>query len=155
MAAGSSDIAGEIGALPEAVAEVPAVAHPGSDRARHLAEMVVVMMAGMMVLSAPVAAIARALGYPDLGTTMPAAATLVMAAEMTVPMALWMAFRGHHRRGVIEMSAVMAVPAIVLVAAGTAGLMTPLGSESAYHPAMLVAMVAYVLLRRDATAGMG
>ncbi len=143
----------EIGAVPAAIPEVPAVPQPGSDPARHLAEMVVVMLAGMMVLSVPVAAIEGALGHPDLGTTMPAAATLVMAAEMTLPMALWMAFRGHHWRGVMEMSAVMVVPAIALVAAGTAGLMSPLALESAYHPAMLVAMVAYLLVRRDGYAG--
>lgn len=155
MATSSSDIAGEIGTVPGAVPDVPAADHRGQEPARQLAEMLLVMLAGMMVLAVPAAAIERALGYPDLGTTMPAAATLVMAAEMTLPMALWMAFRGHHRRGVMEMSAVMAVPAIALAAAGAAGLVSPLASESAYHPAMLVAMVAYLLARREPHAGGG
>ncbi len=117
--------------------------------ARHLVEMVVVMMLGMMVLSYPVTAIAGALGYRDLASSMPGVAILLMAAEMTLPMALWMAYRGHRRRAVAEMSAVMAAPAAALAAATALGLALGTALVPMYHAAMMVAMVGFMLFRRD------
>jgi len=135
------------------VAEVAAPASPWAAWARHVLEMVVMMMAGMMVLSVPVAAIAGALGHPSFSAEMPLLATVLMAAEMAVPMALWMAYRGHPRRSLVEMSGVMLAPAAVLVAAASAGLTSQEAAAGLYHPAMLVLMVGYMLLRRREYAG--
>jgi len=121
---------------------------PWSAWAHHLVEMILVMMIGMMILSLPVSAVAGALGYRDLSVQQPSLATLVMALQMTVPMALWMGYRGHHRRGVLEMSAVMIVPAIVLVAAAQVGLIASPGLVSTYHVTMLASMVGLMVLRR-------
>jgi hypothetical protein len=117
--------------------------------AGHLVEMLVAMMLGMHLLAYPGALVAGALGYPDLRTAAPGVVILVMAVEMTLPMALWMAYRGHRRRAVLEMSAVMAVPAAALAAAAGLGLLPTAGLASAYHAAMMAAMVGYMLYRRD------
>ena len=117
--------------------------------AGHLVEMLLAMMVGMHLLAYPGALAAGALGYPDLRTAAPWAMMLVMAVEMTLPMALWMAYRGHRRRAVLEMSAAMAVPAAGLAAAAGLGLLPAAGLASAYHLSMVVAMVGYMLLRRD------
>lgn len=53
--------------------------------------------------------------------------------------------RGHHRRGVLEMSAVMVGPAIGLLVAAQAGLIGDPGMVSTYHVVMLVTMVGYML----------
>ncbi len=111
------------------------------------------MMAGMMVLSVPVAAVAGALGHPNLGAEMPLLATVVMAVEMAVPMVLWMAYRGHPRRSLVEMCGVMLAPAAVLAAAVSAGLASQEPAAGLYHPAMLALMVGYMLLRRREYAG--
>ena len=47
--------------------------------------------------------------------------TLVMAADMTIGMAAWMAFRGHARRMVVEMSAAMVAPFLLLLVPLAAG----------------------------------
>ena len=120
---------------------------------RHFAEMMLAMMVGMAILTYPVGALAGVLGYRDLNSELPAVATLVMAFEMTLPMVLWMGYRGHGRRGIVEMSAAMVVPAIVLVAVAEIGLIGTSGMVSTYHVAMLAAMVALLLYRRAEYSG--
>ena len=58
----------------------------------HLGEMVLAMMLGMYLLDAPSGAVISALGYSDSD---PVLSALVMTFNMTVPMVLWMRFRGH------------------------------------------------------------
>lgn len=126
---------------------------PWEQSVRHFAEMIIAMMIGMVILSVPVGAVGGALGYRDLNAQLPVVATLVMAFEMTVPMALWMRYRGHQRRSVLEMSAVMTAPAIALVGAAQVGIIGSVGLVSTYHVAMLAAMVGYMLYRRAEYSG--
>ncbi|WP_199733431.1 hypothetical protein [Micromonospora sp. BL4] len=80
----------------------------------HLGEMALAMIAGMVLLGplwemagAPVG-LAGALARPDV-------AALVMATNMTVGMTVWMRYRAHHWRGVVEMAAAMYVPFLLLL----------------------------------------
>jgi len=65
---------------------------------RHLAEMMLAMVAGMLLLGPVWEAVHRALGVggpfgrADIGA-------LVMATNMTLGMAAWMGHRGHPRAG--------------------------------------------------------
>jgi hypothetical protein len=109
----------------------------------HFLEMVAAMLVGMY-----------ALGWlwPDLpgGVVLMA---VVMATDMTIGMAAWMAVRGHSRMGIAEMSAAMYAPFVVVLVpywAGVlpVGLVFPLG-----HLLMLPAMVVAMLHRRDEYTG--
>ncbi|WP_198170969.1 DJ-1/PfpI family protein [Actinoplanes awajinensis] len=117
-----------------------AVARAGLARAprlrtwlRHLAEMLVAMFAGMLLLGP--------LSDP-LTHHRPTVATLVMALDMAAGMAVWMAIRGHGPRMIGEMTAVMVAPFALLSPwlGGTA--LTATG-----HVLMLLAMVALMLVR--------
>lgn len=109
----------------------------------HLLEMVVAMLVGMY-----------ALGWlwPDLPGGVELMA-LVMATDMTIGMAAWMAVRGHSRMSITEMSAAMYAPFVVVllpywVGVLPVGLVFPLG-----HLLMLPTMVVAMLHRRDEYTG--
>ena len=108
---------------------------------RHYLEMVVAMLVGMFTLGGVEnfvfsSVIVRA----DVGV-------LVMATNMAVGMGAWMRFRGHSWRGIVEMSAAMYVPFVVLLVpfwAGAIGEHTLMGWG---HLLMLPAMALVMLLR--------
>ena len=79
--------------------------------ARHYAEMVLVMLAGMAVLALPAQWATDALwpGVDGDDTTLMLGR---MAVTMKVPMIPWMRWRGHGWRPSAEMAASMIVPAI-------------------------------------------
>lgn len=107
----------------------------------HLLEMLAAMYVGMAFVGLQVDGFAAAVGFADLATRHRAAATVLMALEMTLPMVLWMDYRGHSRRSIAEMAAAMIVPALVLIA------VLPGDPMAVYHPAMLIAMVSLVAAR--------
>jgi hypothetical protein len=113
---------------------------------RHYAEMVAVMMAGMVGLGLPLAAAAEAVSRG--ATDEPAVTLLGMGVSMTLPMVAWMRLKhGHGWRATNEMAASMIVPTILAVAAhgiGIGSLDTILLAE---HVVMLVAMYGVMLLR--------
>ncbi len=100
---------------------------------RHLAEMLVAMLAGMMLLG-PVS--------DSLTQQRPTVATLVMALDMAVGMAVWMAVRGHGLRMTGEMTAAMVAPFVLLSPWISGAALSVTG-----HVLMLVAMVALMLVR--------
>jgi len=116
---------------------------------RHLVEMVVAMDVGMAFLEPLIGGLAAAAGYRELHRTSPAVATLLMAFEMALPMAVWMDARGHGRRSIVEMTLATVVPAPALV------LLAPGDAMGAYHLAMYGSMVGLMLVRRDEYAGGG
>jgi hypothetical protein len=79
--------------------------------ARHLGEMVVAMVVGMIVA---VGIFVFSVGgpYDELRHEYPTAALLVMAIGMTAPMVGWMRFRRHSWRDSTEMGAAMMLPAV-------------------------------------------
>ncbi|WP_330276803.1 hypothetical protein OG205_14775 [Lentzea sp. NBC_00516] len=101
---------------------------------RHGAEMLVAMLAGMALLG-PLWTPERA----DL-------AALWMAASMSVPMALWMRYRGHGR--IAEMCAAMFVPYLVLLVPYWFGLLDGDAVEMGGHLLMLPAMAVVLVLGR-------
>jgi hypothetical protein len=118
--------------------------------ARHYAEMVAAMFAGMAVLGIPAGWALGAAGttWSDLNSDAPALMLLAMAITMTVPMVGWMAFRGHGRQANTEMAAAMLVPTFGVIALLWGGLVTDVGLLMvAEHVAMLLAMAAAMLLR--------
>jgi hypothetical protein len=111
--------------------------------ARHYAEMVVAMFAGMLVLG-PV----EDLLWPGL-TARADVGVMVMATNMAIGMGAWMRFRGHSWRGVAEMSASMYVPFVVLLVLFWAGAIGEHALMMWGHVLMFPAMAAVMLLRPD------
>lgn len=85
------------------------------------------------------------LRYPELYV-------LVMALNMTVPMVAWMRHRGHGWRSCFEMSAAMAAPGILLLAAYWLGA-TDGPACGLYCGLMIPAMAVVMLIRRDEYGG--
>jgi len=116
--------------------------------ALHYAEMVVVMVAGMVVLGAPAGWIMGAFGT-SWSRISPAMMVFVMALTMTAPMVGWMRVRGHAWRPTAEMAASMMIPAfgamvLAWTVVGATGVLMVVE-----HAAMLAAMLGVMLLRRD------
>jgi flagellar biosynthetic protein FliP len=111
--------------------------------ARHYAEMVVAMFAGMILLG----------GLRDLvGLTVPFAdrpglSYVLMATDMAIGMAAWMTIRRHDSASTLEMCAAMYVP-VVLLPLVWAGAMAPMTFMLVAHVLMLVAMLAVLLRHR-------
>lgn len=113
---------------------------------RHYAEMVVVMIVGMAALGALESWLLAGAHFPVLER--PDVEALVMATNMTVPMAAWMRIRRHSWPPVLEMSAAMYLPFILLFVPLWLGMISGSTLMTAGHVLMLVAMAAAMLLRR-------
>src|SRR6266516_1542942 len=80
---------------------------------RHLVEMTIPMMVGM-IAGAAIFTAAAGMTVDEALRRHAVPFTLVMAFSMTVPMVAWMRYRGHVWRACTEMGAAMVVPAIPL-----------------------------------------
>jgi hypothetical protein len=118
---------------------------------RHYVEMVVAMFLGMAVLGLPAGWALGAAGssWSELNTDAPALMLLGMAATMTIPMVAWMRYRGHGWRPNTEMAASMILPTFASVGLLAARAMDIDALLAIEHVAMLLAMLAAMLLRRD------
>ena len=114
--------------------------------ARHLLEMVVAMMAGMVVLGVALATLGEPPGYANLFVQYG-----LMGVSMSVPMVAWMRHRGHSWRDGGEMTAAMLVPMLAPVAPVEMGVAVPGLSEGSLmvvsHVAMIGGMVALMAYR--------
>lgn len=118
----------------------------------HYFEMVLAMVAGMVILgpleSLSLEAAGRSSVLDNSGVT-----AMVMATNMTVAMAAWMRFRGHGRAPILEMSAAMYLPFLVLLVPlwreGISQQTFVLGG----HVLMLLGMLAAMLLRPQEYTG--
>jgi hypothetical protein len=119
--------------------------------ARHLGEMLLAMVLGMMVLGALDRAIVSAAGasVDDLGDTVPEGVALVMAFNMTVGMTVWMRHRGHSWARVAEMAGAMFAPAITAIVLFWCAVIHSESILALEHAAMLPAMIAVMLLHRS------
>ena len=118
--------------------------------ARHLGEMVVAMLVGMVALGG----LLTALG------TLPGKDTLIgeyawMGLAMSVPMVLWMRRMGHSWADGLEMSAWMVVPMFALVVPVAVGAvaMAPMTLMGWAHVAMIGGMALLMVRRWDTYAG--
>ena len=119
---------------------------------RHYAEMVLVMFLGMAVLGLPAGWALGAIdsSWAELGDDAPAAMLLLMAATMTVPMAVWMRRMGHGWRVINEMNASMIIPTVAAIALHGVGLAGDIGTLILFeHVAMLLAMFGVMAVRPE------
>ncbi|MER7334406.1 MULTISPECIES: hypothetical protein [unclassified Micromonospora] len=134
---------------PNAIPTTPHAGHAGPRAAllRHLLEMALAMIAGMLLLGPFRAAVGTALGFsPDLGRADVGA--VLMATDMSVGMAVWMRYRRHSWAAVGEMTAAMYLPVLVLFVPFRAGLIGADALLLGSHLLMLPAMALAVLRRR-------
>jgi O-antigen/teichoic acid export membrane protein len=85
---------------------------------RHLLEMIVVMMLGMCALGVAWGAFHEVVfgsAFADAWRDYVALAAFAMAFNMTVPMALWMRYRGHNWERGGEMAVAMNLPLLPLL----------------------------------------
>jgi hypothetical protein len=122
---------------------------PGRTRSflRHLLEMTVAMMVGMVAYGLLIGVgVALAGNSPeDARLGQPELFVLGMAFSMSVTMVAWMRHRGHSWRNGLEMSAAMFAPALALIVcywlhAVSSNSMCPIAC-AAMIPAMVVAML--------------
>lgn len=83
----------------------------------HLLEMCMVMCAGAIVLSVLFFGAAGLLGYSNLPQTAPELSVLVIAVNLSLPMAAWMRYRGMAWQPTMEMSGATMVFGLMLIAA--------------------------------------
>ena len=117
---------------------------------RHYLEMMLVMLAGMVVLGAPLALLAAALGAgpSELSREAPAVLLLGMGFSMTAPMVWWMRRRGHSGAATREMAGAMIVPTLAVVGLLTFGVDDIGDLLGIQHVAMFPSMFAVMLRRR-------
>lgn len=114
--------------------------------ARHLLEMIVAMLAGMLVLGVAIGLLGTPPGYEHLVVEY-----AYMALAMSVPMVAWMRRMGHPWSDGWEMVASMVVPMFALVVPTALGLVQwPAMALMGYaHLAMIGGMIALMLVRWD------
>jgi hypothetical protein len=118
---------------------------------RHLLEMTLAMMIGM-VASAAVFVTALGMTVDAALRRYPVFFVLVQAFGMTVAMVAWMRYRGHAWRSCYEMGAAMVVPAIPLICLRLADVIS--GPICGFYCAFsILAMVLVLLYRRSEYGG--
>jgi hypothetical protein len=131
------------------VGHVTAPVTPGRKVLRflaHLAEMVVVMVLGMMLLApawdwaGAAVGVEALLARPDVGA-------VVMVLDMVAAMTVWMRVRRHGWSAIWEMNAAMAVPFAVLLVLFWAGAASADDMMLWGHVLMVPAMAGAMLLR--------
>ncbi len=120
---------------------------------RHFLEMCIAMCLGMMILSPVFLGIARIVGYSDPLRQLPELSALVMAFNMTAPMAAWMRYRGMEWGSIVEMSGVMFLEAALLVGAYWLGAFPQSRLVPLQHTLMMPAMLLPMLYRRHVYMG--
>ena len=96
---------------------IASVAKPAGRFTLHLLEMCAVMCLGAILFSLLIFGAASLLGYSNLAETAPELAVLVIAVNLSVPMAAWMRFRGMAWQPTVEMAgSTMAVGVLLIVA---------------------------------------
>jgi hypothetical protein len=123
---------------------------------RHYGEMLLAMFLGMFVLGGAGALLLGILGVEvsDWDSEAPELLLLAMAFTMTVPMVAWMRYRSHGWRPASEMAAAMFAPSVAAIALLWAGLVEDTDALlTIQHVAMLAAMLAVMLFRRDEYSG--
>jgi flagellar biosynthetic protein FliP len=116
--------------------------------ARHFGEMLIAMFLGMGVFGG-----LAALGFAAAGgssSDLPGGVrVMLMGIYMTVPMVLWMRYRGHAAARNAEMAMSMMVPTVVAAALAFAGALGTGAALGVQHSVMVPAMLAVMLWRYD------
>lgn len=120
---------------------------------RHFFEMCAPMCVGFAVGDLVYFWAAEHQGYSEPFRQLPELSVLVVTFTMTAPMTAWMRFRGMSRRATAEMSAVMPVLAIGLLALGWLAILPKSNLALLEHGLMMPAMLVPMLLRLDLYTG--
>ena len=119
---------------------------------RHLLEMIVVMMLGMCVLGAAWGAFHQIVfgsAFADAWRDYVGLAAFAMAFNMTVPMVLWMRYRGHSWERGGEMAAAMNLPLLPLLVLYALDVIAAQGVLGLQMMLMVPAMVLAMLYRKE------
>lgn len=122
---------------------------------RHFFEMCIPMCVGFALGDLIYFWAAGLFGYSEPFKQLPELSVLVVTFAMTAPMTAWMLFRGMSRRAVAEMSAVMPVLGVALLALGWAGTVERSSLALLEHGLMMPAMLVPMLFRLDLYTGRG
>jgi hypothetical protein len=122
----------------------------GSKRAfaRHFAEMLVAMLVGMIALGG-LSELIFAVGGSSMSDQSGALQITLMGLNMTVPMVLWMSYRGHPAQQNAEMAASMIVPSLVAAVLTWAGALGTAAGLGLQHAVMIPAMLAVMAWRYE------
>jgi hypothetical protein len=118
---------------------------------RHLGEMLLAMVVGMIVLGAVGRGILVAAGTSAAhvrDNTAPEAVAVVIALNMSAGMAVWMRHRGHAWARIAEMAGAMFVPALAAIVFSWGGVIESGAILAIEHVAMIPAMIAVMLIHR-------
>jgi hypothetical protein len=115
---------------------------------RHFLQMLIVMMLGMMAAGAIFVAIVGLKTWDEVTTQYATPALLVMAAGMTVPMVVWMVYRGMGWRNSLEMAGAMVIPVIPFLCLVWFDV-TKSAACGGYCAATVLAMLALMEYRRS------
>jgi hypothetical protein len=120
----------------------------GSKRAfaRHFGEMVLAMLLGMLVLGGFAELLFAAAGS-SLSDQAGATQVMLMGFNMTVPMVIWMRYRGHAAARNAEMAMSMLVPSVAAAALAWAGALESGAALGVQHVVMIPAMLGVMLWR--------
>ena len=116
--------------------------------ARHYAEMVLVMFAGMAVLGG-LTKLGLAVAGSGLDDLSGGLHISLMGLWMTAPMVAWMAYRGHTTAQNAEMAGSMIVPTIIGAILTWSGAIDTSTGMAVQHMIMLPAMLGVMLWRYD------
>jgi hypothetical protein len=119
----------------------------------HFLEMCAPMCIGFAVGDLAYFAAAAQFGYSHPFSELPELSVGVVTVTMTAPMVAWMLFRGMPQRATAEMSAVMPVLAIVLLALGWLAIVPKGDLALLEHGLMMPAMLLPMLVRLDLYTG--
>lgn len=114
----------------------------------HFVEMLLVMFIGMGVCSG-LAALAYGVAGSSLTDQPGEWRVILMGINMTIPMVLWMTYRGHSLGRNAEMAAAMLVPSFAAAALIRAGVVEAMGGLTIQHVVMVPAMLGVMLWRYD------
>jgi hypothetical protein len=116
--------------------------------ARHFGEMLLAMFLGMGVLGG-LAELAFAAAGSSLSDQPGGSRVMLMGFNMTVPMIIWMSYRGHSVARNAEMAMSMIVPSIAAAALAWAGALESGAALGVQHAVMIPAMLAVMLWRYE------
>jgi uncharacterized membrane protein YhaH (DUF805 family) len=122
----------------------------GSRRAfaRHFGEMVLAMLLGMVLLGGLAELLFAAFGS-SLSDQSGGAQVMLMGLNMTVPMVIWMSYRGHAVARNAEMAMSMIVPSVAAAVLAWAGVLDSAAALGVQHAVMIPAMLAVMLWRYE------